>query len=130
MSHLQQLHALTLEKIAIRVLDETSVGFVGSISLRAPSEVLRPFFSDIHQAAVSDGLDELIVDFTALEFMNSSSIRVLVTWLDWIAAEPEAKQYVLHFRTNAATTWQQTTLSVLQTLSREHVKISSAPNPA
>ncbi len=128
MSQLQRLEALTLEKIAVRVVDEKTIGFVGSISLRVPSDVFRPYFSDVHQAAVSDGLDELIVDFTALDFMNSSSIRVLVTWLDWIAAEPEAKQYVLHFRTNAATTWQQTTLSVLQTLSQNHVKISSA-NP-
>ena len=125
MSHLEEIAPLTLEKVAIRVMDAQTIGFVGSISLRLPSEVLRPYFSDVHQAAVSDGLDELVVDFTRLDFMNSSSIRVLVTWLDWIAAEPDGKQYVLHFRTNAAATWQVTTLSVLQTLSKRHVKLSS-----
>lgn len=125
MSELAKVQGLTQEKMSASIVDASTIAFTGSISLRVPAEVLRPFFADVHAAAVADELEELAVDFVNLEFMNSSSIRVLVTWLDWIAAEPEPKQYVLHFKTKSGVTWQRTTLSVLQTLSQKHVKISS-----
>lgn len=125
MSELGKVQGLVQEKMSAQVVDGGTIAFKGSISLRVPAEVLRPFFADVHAACIADGIQELALDFVELEFMNSSSIRVLVTWLDWIAAEQEAKQYVLHFRTKPGVTWQRTTLSVLQTLSKKHVKISS-----
>ncbi len=102
------------------------VRFAGVLSMRNPSEVVTPFLRQVHAAALASGLRELTVDLTALKFMNSSSIRSLVDWVEWIRKEPEARRYVLHFRTRRDVTWQSTTLSAIQVFGGEQVVIKHA----
>ncbi|MGE0788278.1 MAG: hypothetical protein AB7S26_21575 [Sandaracinaceae bacterium] len=124
-AELLAIEPLNLEQLTAQVDGGNVLRLRGSISLRAPSETLGPFFRSVHRACVADGIRELSVDLTALSFMNSSSIRVLITWLDWIVAEPPERQYVLAFRTNPSATWQSTTFSVLKTLGDKHVRVTS-----
>jgi hypothetical protein len=111
---------LLLEGVEVTIVDG-AVHFSGVISMRSPSEMVTPFLRKVHAAVTEDGLKTLTVDLVKLRFMNSSSIRSLVDWVEWIRAEPEAKRYVLQFVTKADVTWQATTLSAIQCLGGEHV---------
>jgi hypothetical protein len=79
----------------------------------------------VHAAAVEAGLKEVMVDLTQLRFMNSSSIRSLVDWVEWIRKEPDGKRYRLLFVTKPDVTWQQTTMSAIRAFGGEHVAVQS-----
>ena len=100
-----------------------AVRFAGVLTMRNPSEIVTPFLREIHAAVIDAGLKELTVDLTMLRFMNSSSIRSLVDWVEWIRHEPETRRYVLSFRTKADVSWQNTTLSAIQVFGGEQVVI-------
>lgn len=115
---------LTMEGVEIAVVDGI-VRFTGTLSMRDPSSTVTPFLRRIHAATIESGLRRLTVDLSKLKFMNSSSIRSLVDWVEWIRKEPDARQYVLHFVTKPNVTWQETTLSAIQSLGGEHVVVQS-----
>ncbi|HVU02463.1 MAG TPA: hypothetical protein VHE30_11955 [Polyangiaceae bacterium] len=99
------------------------VHFGGVISMRNPSDTVTPFLRKIHDAVVASAMKSITVNITKLRFMNSSSIRSLVDWVEWIRAEPEAKRYVLQFLMNPNVTWQTTTLSAIQVLGGDSVVV-------
>ena len=97
------------------------VRFTGVLSMRNPSEVVTPFLRRVHAIAISAGMKQLTVDIVQLRFMNSSSIRSLVDWVEWIRGEPEAKRYVLDFLTKSDVLWQKTTLMAIQAFGGQQV---------
>ena len=105
---------------------EQGVQFSGTMATRNPSRSLTPYLHGLHRAAVSDDIRELRVDFTQLRFMNSSSIRSLIDWVEWIQKEPAAHRYRLRFVANPHLTWQQTTLSVIRTFSEGEVIVEQS----
>jgi hypothetical protein len=119
---LSAVPALLLDGVQIQVIDD-AVHFSGVIAMRDPATAITPYLSRIHRAVVESRAKELRVDITKLRFMNSSSIRSLVDWVDWILSEPEAKRYVLHFVTKPDVTWQGTTLSAIQSFGGAHVVV-------
>jgi hypothetical protein len=102
------------------------ISFSGVISVRNPEETITPYLRRLHDAAVASRASELVVDLTALRFMNSSSVRALVDWVEWIRKEPDDKRYVLHFRSSPNVTWQSTTLQVIEAFGDGSVRISKA----
>lgn len=115
---------LAVDGVTIQVSD-TIVSFEGVISMRNPSESVTPFLRKIHAAAVQAGLKRLTADLVKLRFMNSSSIRSLVDWVEWIRNEPESNRYTLEFVTKPDVTWQRTTLSAIQSLGGPLVTVRS-----
>ena len=99
------------------------VRFGGSISMRSPSEVITPYLRRVHDAAIADSVGEITVDLENLRFMNSSSIRSLVDWVEWIRREPESNRYALRFVTKRDAAWQTTTLAAIQRFGGEHVSV-------
>src|SRR5689334_25407663 len=97
------------------------VRFSGVLSMRNPSDVITPFLRRVHAVAVSAGVKQLTVDIVQLRFMNSSSIRSLVDWVEWIRGEPESKRYVLDFITKSDVLWQKTTLMAIQAFGGQQV---------
>lgn len=99
------------------------VRFSGVLSMRNPSDVVTPFLRRVHAVATSGGMKQLTVDIVQLRFMNSSSIRSLVDWVEWIRGEPEAKRYVLDFLTKSDVLWQKTTLMAIQAFGGQQVVV-------
>lgn len=122
MSRLAAISALAEQSFGIAI-DGQVVRFTGTLSIRNPSEVVTPFLRRVHDAATRDGLKQLTVDIMQLRFMNSSSIRSLVDWVEWIRREPEGKRYVLDFLTRPDVLWQKTTLTAIQSLGGEQVVV-------
>jgi hypothetical protein len=115
-TNLSKIAPFVAEGAEIRISGE-GVQFSGAIAMRNPSQSLTPYLHGLHKAAVGDEMRELRVDFTKLRFMNSSSIRSLIDWVEWIHKEPVSQRYKLRFVSNPSVTWQQTTLSVIRTFS-------------
>lgn len=124
MSGLPHFEPLMLEGVEITAQDKV-VSMKGVLSMRSPSETVTPFLRRVHGAAVEVGAKEIHVDLTQLRFMNSSSIRSLVDWVEWIRKEPEAKRYRLVFVTKPDVTWQQTTMAAIRAFGGEHVAVQS-----
>lgn len=119
---LRPLEPLILDGVEITV-EGDAVHFKGVISLRSPGETVTPFLRKVHDAVIEAGVKSLTVDLTKLRFMNSSSIRSLVDWVEWIRGEPESKQYVLYFVTKPDILWHSTTLTAIQSFGGKHVVV-------
>ena len=124
MNMLAQVDPLVLDGVEITAQRDT-VAMKGVLSMRSPSETVTPFLRRVHVAATDAGMKKLIVDMTQLRFMNSSSIRSLVDWVEWIRKEPEARRYHLTFVTKPDVTWQQTTMAAIRAFGGDHVTVQN-----
>lgn len=122
MSKLESLESLSEEAFSVVPEPGARLAFKGVIAMRDPSAVVGGYLKRVHAAAVADGVDRVTLDVTALEFMNSSAIRMFIDWVEWIAAGTH--KYQLHCLTNSRVTWQRSTFSALRSLS-SHVVVES-----
>jgi hypothetical protein len=113
---------LLLDAFEIRVVDD-ALHISGVISLRDPTATISPYFAQVHRAVVASGAKQLRIDITKLRFMNSSAIRSLVDWVEWILSEPQANRYELQFVMASDAKWQATILSAIQTFGGAHVVV-------
>ena len=89
------------------------VHFRGTISTVNPAAVLNPFVDAVHGELLQAGARVVRVDFTDLEFCNSSGFKSFIYWIQKIQSLPEPKRYRLHFVSNPARKWQRTSLLAL-----------------
>ena len=111
------------EELHLNVEPGGIVKLSGALTLRNPSELLRPVFHSLHEAALSDGLDKVFVDLSDLSFVNSSGIRVFVDWVLWLREESPTRRYSLTFRSASDHAWQRASLPVLQSLAPAWVHV-------
>ena len=117
MSKLETLEALTDESFSVAPVPDARLVFKGVIAMRDPSGIVGGYLKRVHAAAVADQLERVTLDVTALEFMNSSAIRVFIDWVEWIGTGTHQDQ--LHCLTNARVTWQRSTFNALRSLSAQ-----------
>jgi anti-anti-sigma factor len=67
----------------------------------------------VHEEACRLGASKVVIDFRELEFMNSSSFKVFVTWLAQVQELPPEKQYRISFLSNPSMHWQRRSLAAL-----------------
>ena len=89
------------------------VVFKGTISTVNPASVLNPFVDALHGQLSEAGMKEIRVDFSELEFCNSSGFKAFIHWIQKIQAMPEPSRYKLRFMASAARKWQRTSLLAL-----------------
>lgn len=87
--------------------------FRGTISTLNPASVLNPFVEAVHAHVLESGAKELRVDFTSLEFCNSSGFKSFIYWIELIQKAPEEKRYKLRFVSSKERKWQRTSLLAL-----------------
>ncbi len=76
------------------------------------------FLTDFFRQA-RDQMDETIrIDFTGLNFLNSSGIKCIVTFV--MEKSPDTK---IVFVTDSSKTWQRTSLEVIQSLDEDNIAI-------
>lgn len=121
---LSDISPFAVDGVEIKAADGV-VFFEGVISMRNPSASVTPLLRKIHLAAVQDGVKILTANLVSLRFMNSSSIRSLVDWVEWIRTEPELNRDVLEFVAKPDVTCQRTTLSANQSLAGDLVTVRS-----
>lgn len=89
------------------------VYFRGTISTLNPAAVLNPFVDAVHAHVLEGSAKEIRVDFTALEFCNSSGFKSFIYWIELIQKAPEEKRYKLRFVSSKERKWQKTSLLAL-----------------
>lgn len=86
----------------------------GEIDDVDPGVFLTPFFD-----LAKDQMDDIIrIDFTGLEFLNSSGIKCIVSFV--MDKKPGSK---IIFVTDPGKTWQKTSLEVIQSLDEDNISI-------
>ena len=100
----------------------TRVQFRGTISTVNPASVLNPFVDQVHEHLLKAGAKDVRVDFTELEFCNSSGFKSFIYWIQKIQAAGD-KQYRLRFISSPARKWQRTSLLALSCYSPSAVEI-------
>lgn len=113
--------SLITDPFEIRVSGPRALSLHGQIASRDPIAELGPHFRAVHDAAAGGG--EVVVDVTALSFVNSSGLRIFLDWIGWIVSEPEARRYRLRVRTKKGVTWQASAFPAIAMLGGAHVVI-------
>ena len=86
--------------------------FWGNADLRVKDR-LDAFLRQADKQSVEAAVQEVVVDFRRLDFMNSSCLKALVTWLGKVQERPIAEQYQVVFLKAPAAHWQARSLHAL-----------------
>lgn len=104
------------EKYSAGLVNDASglkVAFKGTISTVNPAAVLNPFVDAVHAQLSGANVKEIRVDFTELEFCNSSGFKAFIHWIQKVQGLPEGQRYKLRFVSSPARKWQRTSLLAL-----------------
>ena len=61
----------------------------------------------------AEKVKEIRVDFSELEFCNSSGFKAFIHWIQKVQSMPEASRYRIRFLSSPARKWQRTSLLAL-----------------
>lgn len=89
-------------------------------------EPLDAYLRGVHDEAKTRGADTVIVDFRALEFMNSSCFKCFVEWLGSVQDLPAGQRYQVVFESNAKMHWQRRSLNALRCFAMDVVSVVAA----
>ncbi|HOJ63926.1 MAG TPA: hypothetical protein PLE45_05845 [Spirochaetota bacterium] len=96
--------------------------FYGMIDIKDSFGVLDPYFHQIHNEVVKNNIKEIKLDFTELQFLNSSGIKSFINLISLIKSLPQEKQYIINAELNKSYSWQQDCFKVLSVLGQHIMK--------
>lgn len=98
--------------------------FIGTADVEA-----KPYLDEVvkklHDEALRLGAKKVVIDFRELEFMNSSSFKVFVSWLALVQELPADQQYRIHLLSNPSMHWQRRSLAALSCFAVDLVAIET-----
>ena len=101
-----------------------TVTISGNADLNVKAQLDR-FLAGVHSQAQHQRLGEVMVDFRQLDFMNSSCLKCLVSWISQIQDLPAGTRYRLTFVSSQAMYWQKRSLHALSCLASDLVTVQS-----
>jgi ABC-type transporter Mla MlaB component len=107
---------------ATRHGDALRVVIVGTVEARDPGALLDPYWSELDQTVRREGIGQVELDVSGLDFMNSAGLLTLVRWVMKVRAEPG---YQLVLRHDENVTWQKTNVPVLAKLAPSVVRLAA-----
>jgi len=117
------IRSLTTESLAA---EGTADGELVQVRLRGSAELgskdtLDEFLADVFEA--SHGRREVIVDLTKLEYMNSSSLKSLLSWIVRVRDLPPPQRHRIRFLSNPELHWQQRSLHSLVSMCGDVIEV-------
>lgn len=103
----------TFDKVKLAANDNIAT-FVGEIDASDPGIFLTPFFRSI----IEQMGQTIAFDFTQLDFLNSSGIKCIVSFV--MEKDPDAH---VTFYIDSHKTWQRKSLEVIQSLDEDSITI-------
>jgi hypothetical protein len=100
------------------------VRFGGNADLGAKN-ALEELLPRLHAEALRVAAAEVVIDFTGLEFMNSSCFRSFVGWVSDVQDLPPEKQYRIRLLSNSGMLWQRRSLHALKCFADDLIAIES-----
>lgn len=95
----------------------------GYIDIPHASEILLPYFLEIHSKIVELKIKLVEVDLTKLSFMNSSAIGSMVQWFSKIPRLSESEKYKMKILYTKNEVWQLMGLKALKKLLSEQLEL-------
>jgi hypothetical protein len=89
-------------------------------------EPLDSYLHAVHEEAKAKKVGAVVVDFRALEFMNSSCFKCFVEWLGTVQDMPADARYKVVFEANREMHWQRRSLNALRCFAMDVVTVSAA----
>ncbi len=99
-----------------------TVRFTGNADLSAKGAI-EALLPRVHAEALRVGTPEVVIDFTGLEFMNSSCFRSFVSWLSEVQDLPPERQYRIRLVANSGMLWQRRSLHALKCFADDLIRI-------
>ena len=130
--HAPDLPTVELSDFAARAdHSEAAIGLLlsGNADWRA-REHLDALFKAAHDQAVAMQVPEVVVDMEALEFMNSSCFKSLMSWIVDVSELAEDEQYMVRFRSSSKMPWQRRSLRALVALAEEVIIVETDGAPS
>lgn len=106
------------EDVAVRVT------LMGSADSRVMAR-LAQLLTEVHREATVHKAAEAVVDFRALEFMNSSCFKAFVTWIVRIQGLPPQAQYKIRFLSDKNKHWQNRSLGALRCFAVDLIQVET-----
>ena len=121
------LEGLSLEHEGMRVessLEGRTVvtTFTGVAELNVV-DPLASLLEELHQRAGALEVEQVVVDFSQLEFMSASCLRSFITWINRLQELPSSKQYRIRFVANPDLPWQRRSVHALKCFATELISI-------
>ena len=116
----------TGEFVSIKIEDYENtiqISFFGEIDMQDPESLFLPYFENIHQKIVDDCINEVVLNFQNLNFLNSSGIKVIIKWIQIALILPEEKKYKFKILASSKVPWQANSLKLLSMLSQKLIEI-------
>jgi hypothetical protein len=123
------LEDLSLEQDGMRVESSLTgrsllATFTGVAELNVVHRLVG-LLSAMHERAGELGVELVVVDFSALEFMSASCLRSFITWINQLQELPSDRQYHIRFVANPDLPWQRRSVHALKCFATELISIGS-----
>jgi hypothetical protein len=86
---------------------------------------LDRFLTALHREARLHGVREVTFDVRELDFMNSSCLKSLVSWVTQIQDLPRGQQYHVTFLSSPRLYWQKRSLHALSCLAQDIITVQA-----
>ncbi len=84
---------------------------------------LEPLIADVHFQAAREGLREVVLDITQLEYANAAFWTSLVSWIKRMRADADTS-YTLRIKTEPKHRWQQIGMPMLRIFGAERLEVA------
>jgi hypothetical protein len=92
--------------------ETVTIRFTGTADMEATA-LLDLFLRSLHGEASRAQLRTVVIDVSALDFMNSSCFKCFVSWIGQVAKVPAEGRYDVHFVSQPHLQWQRRSLEAL-----------------
>ncbi len=103
--------------------DGITVAMCGTADIPARA-ALDGLLNRLHAEAMRLAVKQVVIDLTALEFMNSSCFKSFVWWIEQVLRMDEGAQYRIQFLSNPELHWQRRSLKALSCFGAELITIA------
>lgn len=85
---------------------------IGKIATNS-SDQFDIFFSNLHKEIIDNNIKTIKLDALNLEYINSTAIKTLISWISSVKKLPTDQRYNINFIYSGSSPWQETTFSML-----------------
>ncbi len=123
--HIKPIHHATFDAEAVLDGSEIAVRFSGTADLGV-KDIMDRFLIDVHAEASRMDVKAVSVDVSGLEFINSSCLMAIVTWITTVQSMVN-RRYQIAFHFKAVRDWHRRSFDVLTQLGEDVVTVQASP---
>ncbi len=121
------IHYTNFDAEAVLDGSEIAVRFSGTADLGVKA-IMDSFLIDVHAEASRMDVKSVSVDVSGLEFINSSCLMAIVTWITTVQSMTN-RRYQIAFHFKAVRDWHRRSFDVLTQLGEDVVTVQPSPPP-